>query len=303
MTGSMESLSRRQTLAMALAVALASPSCLYARGQPKLAADLAALERQAGGRLGVALLDGAAGGIQGWRLDERFAHCSSFKLSLAAQVLQGAEKGRWSLSEVLRWTREDLLPASPVTTPATDTGLTLEQLARAALVTSDNTAANLLLRKVGGPAALTAFWRSMGDRVSRLDRYEPELNRVPRGSLPDTTSPRAMARTVARLVTGNVLGPEARSRIAGWMAEVETGKRRLRAGFPAGWMAGDKTGTGYNPVSTTYVDLAWARPPGRTPLFVAAYFEPAQHIDAVDPAAEAVLARVGEICARSVLAA
>lgn len=300
MTVSIEGFSRRQTLAMAIAAVLTAPPAVLAREIPRLAAELAALERQVGGRLGVGFLDVGTGRVQGWRLDERFAHCSSFKLSLAALVLHGAERGRWSLSERLHWTRADLLPASPVTTPATDSGMTMEQLARAALVTSDNTAANTLLRRTGGPAALTAFWAAMGDRVSRLDRYEPELNRVPRGSLLDNTTPRAMARTVAGLVTGNVLGPAARTRLTGWMAEVETGKRRLRAGFPATWISGDKTGTGVNPVSTTYVDLAYTRPPGRSPLIVTAYFEPAHPKDEIDPAEEAVLARVGEICARFV---
>jgi len=294
----MDRFSRRQTLAMATASLLAG-SRLDALAPSGLSRKLARLERQAGGRLGACLIDGGNGSVRGWRMYERFAHCSSFKLSLAAMVLQGAEQGRWSLGETLRWTQQDLLEASPVTTPATSTGLTMQELARAALVTSDNTAANTLLRRTGGPAAMTAFWRAMGDRVSRLDRYEPELNRVPRGSPLDTGTPRAMARTVGRLVSGNVLKVKGRDLLVNWMIAVETGKRRLRAGFPADWIAGDKTGTGYNPVSTTYVDLAFARPPGRAPLFIAAYFEPSQRLDRVDPAAEAVLARVGELCAEA----
>lgn len=295
----MERFDRRQTLAMGVATALLGSTGLSAGVSSRFSQDLARLEREVGGRLGVCLIDMGNARVQGWRLDERFAHCSSFKLSLAAMVLKGAEEHRWSLGEMLHWTQQEVMEASPVTATALATGLTMQELARAALVTSDNTAANTLLRRTGGPAAVTAFWAAMGDRVSRLDRFEPELNRVPKGSALDTSTPRAMAHTVSKLVFGNVLQKEGREMLTSWMMSVETGKRRLRAGFPTDWIAGDKTGTGYNPVSTTYVDLAFARPPGRAPLVVSSYFEPAQHLDRVDPAAEAVLARVGEVCART----
>jgi beta-lactamase class A len=258
---------------------------------------LAALERRVGGRLGVCAIDTASGRTIGWRADERFAHCSSFKLSLAALVLHGIQENQWAADHRLTWTEADLLGNSPVTAAHVATGLTVTELARAALVTSDNAATNVLLNWLGGPPVLNRFWAMLNDRTSRLDRFEPELNVVLPGSVLDTTTPSAMAATVAKLVTGDVLQAPARATLVAWMADVQTGVRRLRAGFPAGWAAGDKTGTGTHPQATTYVDLAYAGPPGRAPLIVAAYFVPPVASGSVDPAIEAVLAEVGAIVA------
>ena len=145
--------------------------------------------------------------------------------------------------------------------------------------------------------ARTAFWAGIGDLVSRLDRYEPELNRVPPGSEFDTSTPAAMAATVGKLITGDVLMPAHRALLIRWMIEVKTGARRLRAGFPESWISGDKTGTAWSPGMATYVDLGFGGPPGRAPLIIAAYFEPARGSTSIDPAAEAVLAEVGRLCA------
>lgn len=262
-----------------------------------LAPGLEALEAQAGGRLGAFVLDTGTGAGMGWRADERFAHCSSFKLSLAALFLARADRGEIDLGERLRWTAADLLPNSNLTRAHVSDGLTIEELAHAVLVSSDNTGANVLLRHVGGPAALTRFWRSLGDGVSRLDRYELELNDVPPGTELDTTTPRAMAATLAKLVVGDALAPASRDKLRAWMAEVQTGVRRLRAGLPAGWVAGDKTGTGIGGGTDTYVDIAYAGPEGRKPLIVTAYFNPAKRSDGISPEAEAVLAEVGRIAA------
>jgi beta-lactamase class A len=107
---------------------------------------------------------------------------------------------------------------------------------------SDNTCANLLLARIGGPAALTAFWRSIGDTVSRLDHNEPMLNRSSLGDPHDTTTPAAMARNVHRFVIGNVLSPASRERITTGMLGCKTGDNRLRGGLPKDWRIGDKTG-------------------------------------------------------------
>lgn len=271
-----------------------------ANDRPRPVASFAAIEAAAGGRLGVSVIDTAAGRSFGWRAEERFAHCSSFKLSLAALVLQGARRGAWALDERLRWKAADLLPNSPVTGDHVADGLVMRELARAAVIASDNTATNVLLRRIGGPPAVTAFWRRLGDSESRLDRNEPELNVVLPGSESDTTTPAAMAATVARLVVGNALDPRDRALLTQWMAEVRTGTRRLRAGFPAGWICGDKTGTSLHPRSTTYVDLAYAGPAGRRPLIVAAYFVPKRPTSAIDERAEAVLADIARICAETI---
>jgi beta-lactamase class A len=260
---------------------------------------LQSLEEETRGRLGACVLDTATGWSFGWREHERFAHCSSFKLSLTAMLLARSQTREVDLDEVLRWQNTDLLPVSPITSAHVATGLDVRALARATLVTSDNTAANVLLRRFGGPPAMTAFWRSLGDEVSRLDRYEPELNQTPPGTELDTTSPAAMATTTAALVHGAVLSTSNRALLKAWMTEVRTGAQRVRAGFPDDWESGDKTGTGVSDTRQTYVDLAFGGPAGRSPLIVSAFFEPAQRVAPMDPAALKVLAQVGRIAAQS----
>jgi beta-lactamase class A len=212
-------------------------------------------------------------------------------------TLGRGESGEVDLAKVLRWSQDDLITYSPITEAHVNSGLSLRDLARAALVASDNTAANLLLDYFGGPSALTEFWRSIGDDVSRLDRYEPELNLVPDGTELDTTSPFAMARTVNELLFGNSQHEEVRSQIRAWMMEVKTGLNRLRAGFPEDWVAGDKTGTGIHETRQTYVDLAFGGPVDRKPIVVAAYFEPHLPAKAFSPDILGVLAEVGRIAA------
>jgi len=283
-----------------------------AMSTPPGIAQLAALEAQAGGRLGVMVLNSATGRGFGWRQDERFAHCSTFKLSLAAMILAQIDAGHTRGDEVLPFSVLDVLPASPVTGAvatriaadeklAGTEGMPVFALAQAAVERSDNLAANTLLARFGGPAAVTAFWRATGDTVSRLDHNEPELNRVGPGAVHDTTTPAAMAATVARLLTGNILSGESRARLWAWMKASPTGHGRLRAGLPSGWQAGDKTGTWSTAGSTAKInDLALALPPVddrhfHAPLAVTAYYEPPGKLDDVRPADEAVLAAVMRI--------
>lgn len=292
---------RRTLLGSGLALTLVGCTHGLKRGQDSPLSDsLAAIERRAGGRLGAYILDPATGRGAGWRADDRFAQCSSFKLSLAAMILAEAERGQIDLAETLRWTEADLLSHSPVTRPATNTGLTVEALARGTLVTSDNPAANILLRRFGGPDALTRFWRSIGDRTSRLDRYEPALNEVPPGTSLDTTTPRAMAQTVASLLLGPALSPASREKLKAWMRETATGLDRIRAGFPAGWDAGDKTGTWTGPERRIYVDVAFGGPAGAAPLIIAAYHETQAPFGAEAGASAGVLAEVGRLAARNI---
>lgn len=267
--------------------------------QQQWIAALKDIEAKANGRLGAYVLDTQTGAGFGWRTEERFAHCSSFKLSLAAMVLRMAERGEADLTEMLRWTEKDMMANSPVTEKAIATGLSVEALAKGTLITSDNTAANVLLNRFGGPKAMTAFWRSLGDTVSQLDRLEPALNETPGGTTLDSTTPEAMAHTVAKMVHGDALTPPNRAKLKAWMADVQTGNKRIRAGLPADWESGDKTGTGFTDTKQTYVDLAYAGPKGRAPLIITGYFEPAMLSEDMDPAAMAVLADVGRLAARS----
>lgn len=282
-----------------LASACASQS-LPASNQPDHAAKLKALEQRANGRLGAYVFDTAYGTGFGWREHERFAHASSFKMSLAAMLLAKSDQDQIDLQEVLRWTKDDLISASPVTTAKVDDGLSVMELARATLVTSDNTAANVLMRRFGGPEELTRFWRSIGDQYSRLDRYEPELNITPPGTELDMTTPLAMAMTTSSLVQGSVLKPGSRAILRNWMSEVRTGEDRIRAGFPSHWDAGDKTGTSITDTKHTYVDIAYGAPFERAPLIVTAYFEPNELVEPIDTNATGTLADVGRIAVASI---
>ncbi|MBU1254666.1 MAG: class A beta-lactamase [Alphaproteobacteria bacterium] len=282
-------------------LALAGSACVpvEAGTASRLEAKLRILEAETGGELGVFALDTRTGLGFGHRQTERFGHCSSFKASLAAMVLQLDADGTISADEHVRWTREQLMSVSPFTTRRLEEGASLRELAEFTQKYSDNAAANILLAKLGGPQALTAFWRSMGDEISRLDRTEPELNQVPRGELRDTTTPRAMATTLARMLYGGGLAAEASEQLMLWMHDTPTGLRRVRAGLPEGWRAGDKTGTSTWPgMRSLYVDIGFIEPPGRAPLTFATYYRaPAAH-DGMDAASEAVLAQAGVIIAR-----
>ena len=223
------------------------------------------LEKQSGTRIGVMAIDTGNGNALFYRENERFLMCSSFKLSLAAAVLARADAGQEKLDRLVSYAKADLLDASPATTKNLGSGMRVDALCEAAVIDSDNTAANLLLAGIGGPAALTKFWRSLGDQTSRLDRAEPALNLV--DGEKDTTTPVAMAGNLRAILLGDTLSPSSRQRLNGWLAASTTGQARLRAGLPKDWTVGDKTGTG----TDTMVDLAIITPPGRKPILVAAY--------------------------------
>lgn len=266
--------------------------------RPDIAAPLQSLE-QGAARLGVCLLDTITGESTGHRMDEHFALCSTFKLPLAAACLRDADQQRLDLNEVLAYTERDLLPWAPVTGPnVKKRGLSIATLAQAAQEHSDNTAANLLVRRLGGPAAVTARIRDMGDRVTRLDRFEPDLGLVLSGDLRDTTSPQAMAQWLKRTATGNLLSPASWQRLLQWMQNTQTGPHRLRAGLPAAWRPGNKTGTGRAEGTTNKCnDVAIAFPPGRHPIVVSVYFDSGEYTPQVEPRHEAVLAQVGRLAA------
>jgi beta-lactamase class A len=249
---------------------------------------LAELERAAGGRLGVAVLDTASGRFAGWREDERFAMCSTFKFLLTGAILARVDRGEFGLDRRVPIGRDDLIAHSPVTErhvgPA---GLTVAELCEATMTQSDNAAANLLLPLVGGPAGVTATLRTWGDATTRLDRPEPHLNDVPPGDERDTTTPRAMTAHLRDLVLGDTLTPASRTQLTDWLIANRTGDRRLRAGLPKDWRVGDKTGSG--PGTTNDVAVLW--PPGRAPLLVATYLTGSPQADERRSATLAAVAR------------
>lgn len=250
-------------------------------------------------RLGVCILDTVTGEFTGNRMDEYFAMCSTFKLPMVAACLREADHGRLDLSETIAYAHSDLLAWAPVTASHVDEGgLSVEKLARAAQELSDGTAANLLVKRLGGPAAVTSKFREMGDSISRLDRYEPDLGLVLSGDLRDTTSPFAMAQLVRRITTGALLSSASRQRLLEWMENTNTGQRRLRAGLPRDWRSGNKTGTGRAEGTTNKCnDVAITFPPGKSAVVVAAYFDSGEYTPRVEARHEAVLAQVGRIAA------
>ncbi len=223
--------------------------------------------------------------------------CSTFKASLAALVLSRVDRGQDKLEEMISYGAQDLLDYAPVAKEnfakeSTKGAMSVAEMCKAAVELSDNTCANLLLAKAGGPAALTAFWRSSGDAVSRLDHNEPELNRSPPGDPQDTTTPAAMAGNLRRFLLGEILSQGSRERLTGWMLDCKTGNNRLRAGLPESWRVGDKTG---NNGKDAAGDIAVAWPKSGGPTLICAY---TQGGSPTAPQLEAVFAEIGRMVGR-----
>lgn len=229
------------------------------------------IERKYRAELGVAAIDVLDGRALGHRADERFPLASTFKLPLAAAVLARADAGH-PLPQRLHVAPNDVLDDSPVVKRALEdaprgTELSIEQLCAAAIEESDNTAAALLLHALGGPPALNAYLRATGDRATHIAHGEPKINDATFGSATDTTTPRAMAELLERLVLGRLLTSGSTARLLGWMRACKTGGDRLRAGAPHTWNVGDKTGTAAH--ATNDVGILFV--PTGPPIVVAAY--------------------------------
>jgi beta-lactamase class A len=245
----------RRTL-LAAAPALAIWPALAQTAPPALET----YERETGGRIGLHAENLATRAKITWRADERFVMCSTFKASLAAFVLARADRGEDQLDQTISYGAGDLLSYAPVARQNLAKGeMSVAEMCEAIVELSDNTCANLLLARVGGPAALTAFWRASGDTVTRLDHNEPELNRSPPGDPHDTTTPAAMAETLRRLVLGDVLSAPSRERLTGWLLNCKTGDNRLRAGLPKDWRIGDKTGNNAKDAAGD-IAVVWPKP-------------------------------------------
>ncbi len=220
----------------------------------------AALERRHGARLGVFAHDLRSGRGVRHRADERFPMCSTFKTLAVAAVLRDLDRHGEFLARRVHYTQADIDRAggAPVTGKEENLahGMTVDELCGAAISYSDNTAANLLMKYLGDPTAVTRFARSTGDRTTRLDRWEPELNSAEPGRVTDTTTPRAIGTTYARLVIGGALAPADRDRLTRWLLANTTSGERFRAALPADWVLGDKTGTGSYGTAND-VGIAW----------------------------------------------
>lgn len=268
--------------------------CTIIPEEQRAAYGFRSIESVVGGRVGVAALDLGTGVATGYRHGQRFAMASTFKWLLAAGILKRAQDGM-NLEDEMLFNRDDLLSHSPVCEtridPETGIGrMSLKDLCEAAVTVSDNCAANLLLVPMMGPEGLTRFFREAGDSVTRLDRNEPSLNENAPGDERDTTTPEAMAKTMARLLaTDDVLRAPMRGLLLGWLRASTTGLDRLRAGLPETWNAGDKTGTGGN---GAHNDVAIAFPPGRAPIVIASYLSDSQASNKMKASAHREIARL-----------
>lgn len=231
----------------------------------------AALERGVQGRLGFFAIDTGSGRTLGHRAHERFATASTFKILLAARVAHGVDHGRWRWGDEVVLNATDRVPHSPAFDRLLPRGrATLAELVQGIVVESDNPCANLLLRHCcDSPAGFTAWLRGQGDSVTRLDRWETELNENRPGDPRDTSTPRAFALTLQRLLLDGGLTRASQARLLVDLQASRTGLNRLRAGVPAvDWRVLDKTGTGHRGAVN---DVALVYPPGgRSPWVVVA---------------------------------
>lgn len=263
---------RRRTMLLAAAALPLMGACStpprQGRDDSAAEAQLAQLERTLDGRLGVFVLDTADGAHLGFRANERFPFCSTFKVIVASAILDRSARVPGLLRQRVRYAQSELVTYSPVTEKHVADGMTVAELCAAGIQYSDNTSANLLVKMLGGPEGVTAFARAVGDGAFRLDRWETELNSALPGDPRDTTTPEAMARSLQALALGNALQAPSRALLQDWMRGNTTGAARIRAGVPADWRVGDKTGTGdYGSAN----DIAVLWPPNRAPVVVAIY--------------------------------
>ena len=278
------------------AASMAYPGFAMAGASDKdeLTRALADGETALGARLGAMIIDTETERRWGQRADERFPMCSTFKALASGALLKRVDAGSESLNRRIRFEAGEVVEYSPVTKArAGGEGMTLADLCEAALTKSDNTAGNIILRAIGGPPAIGIFARTLGDEVTRLDRWETELNRAEPGDVRDTTTPAAMASNLFALALGGALSEHSRAQFVAWLVTNTTGSAKLRAGLQRDWRVGDKTGGGDH---GAMADIAVLWPPNRKPLVAAIYM--------TDTAASfddrnAIIARIGAAIARA----
>ena len=282
-----------KVLALLLGLALATPA--HALDGDALTAAARAQETALGGRLGAAVLDTASGKVWGYRADERFPLDSTHKAFACAALLAKVDSGEIALDHSVTIAPADLVEYSPITQKLTAPQTpTLADMCAAALAVSDNTAANVVLAALGGPAGVTAFFRKLGDATSRLDRTETSLNEATPGDPRDTTTPAAAVADLDKILLGDALAPASRTRLLDWMKGDRVAGPLLRAALPPGWGIADKTGAGGHGSRGI---VAVISPPGRAPLVAAIYIS---DTSASMEARNAAIARIGAALVASV---
>ncbi|MGI5161675.1 class A beta-lactamase [Microbispora sp. CA-102843] len=276
---------------LAGAVPAATPAAAAPRTD--VANALRALETSFKGRIGAYAIDTATGKTIGYRAGERFPLLSTFKAVAAGAVL-ARTTDRELTRKVVHWKAGEVKDNSPETSKHVKDGMTLAELARAAIIYSDNTAGNMLLKRIGGPKGLTRYFRTLKDPSSRLDRWETELNDWSPKEKRDTTTPASVARDLRALTVGDALGAKDRSRLITWLRDNTTGDARIRAGLPKSWIVGDKTGTGGTYGTANDIAVVWPRG-NAAPIIMAIYTHRAAAGGAAD---NTVVAQTATVLAR-----
>lgn len=283
-----------RTLGVALLLAITpgfSAASDAGGGDSAILESVKAAEKSLNARIGVAIYDTGSGRKWFYKADKRFPMASTSKALTCAALL---ELGPQSLQARVRISEADLQSYAPVTKAMVGQEISASDLCAAAMKTSDNTAINKVLQQIGGPGAVTSFLRQIGDQTSRLDRNEPSLNEGVPGDPRDTTTPRAMMETLYKLVLGESLAPDARSKLTQWLAGNEVGGPLLRAGIPADWKIADRTGAG-GFGTRGVIAVIW--PPHHSPIVAAVYLT---ETDATMDARNAAIASIGKAISQTV---
>lgn len=250
-------------------VAPASPTLEIRQTPGAWEVDLGALEAAHGGRIGLEARDG---NMASWRAHERFNYCSTFKTFLATATLERVQRGEEQLDRAIPITAADMVFHAPITQPAVGSTLTIEQLCKGTVEVSDNPAANLLIRELGGIDAFRAWYRSIGDQSTTVDRLEPMMNR--KDGEKDTTTPAQAASNLTSVFGSGAIQPQLEepllARLRGWMIDSPTGASRIKGGVPSGWTVAHKTGTGGTGQTN---DIGVIQPPSGDPIHIAIYYE------------------------------
>jgi beta-lactamase class A len=256
----------RRAVALSLMGLAVPPAFAQSGSDDRVTRTILEVEQRLKARLGVVLRDLESGRTWTHRADDRFPMCSTFKALAGAAILARVDRGEEDLARRVVFQEADLVTYSPVTKERVGgAGMPLGEICAAAITTSDNTAGNQMLKELGGPEGLTLFLRSIGDEVSRLDRWETELNEAKPDDPRDTTSPSALTKTVQTLALGSALSAKSRDQLTAWLIANKTGGTKVRAGVPKDWRVGDKTGAGeYGTNNDT--GIIW--PPNRKPILL-----------------------------------
>lgn len=262
----------------------------------RLIETVSAVEERLNARVGLYVYDEETGRRWTYNADDRFPMASTFKSLACAALLARVDAGDERLDRVVTFGKSELVPYSPVTEERVGPdGMSLGEVCHATMTMSDNTAANLVMGAIGGPAGLTAFIRSTGDRATRLDRWETDLNEATPNDPRDTTTPKAMARTLRRLVFEEVLSLDSRAQLKDWLKGNKVGDALFRAGVPEDWTVGDRTGAGGHG-TRAIAAILW--PPGRQPVVATVYIT---ETEASFEARNAAIADIGAAVAAAVV--